>query len=1172
MLKRSLSIILSLLIVFSLFASVPFSAKEVYSADDHDSSEDIGFIGKSDDSTGTVCSGHDYNPNELVATGGNGDVDKDGEINIIDVAYIEDYLNGGSRYSNFTSLDSFLLSADVNGDGVVTHMDRLILGSNIAEFDYRMLISKVNVRAFEDYDNSSGEFRYPVRDFDYSDGRYSWDKQFLSGTNDCEKLFLQVNIDYYGRALYYGTSAEFLGPLELEVHLTAPNGFSFSQNKIESEYTYKFGEERTNHSNTIITKTFPVPIYPVDYANYYGEEIISLGTKVVFYNGVLHDNRYTIGTVQPIRITAYETYDASENQYYYPVDEFENSLGSFSWEKKDIRSTNTNKDLLYNTNYDKLYLKVQLSSAIILPKDNKTHDVEVQMTAPEGFSFSANEMESKRKLTFYRVKYGNKESQEVDLYPVYSDYYRDGSTVDIRTKATAAGVEKNCSSTLGEVYKNKDERYIELRNSFEKSGTLKFHYWVDVDLNGFNNSSEEYNHKLAELSAALSAATYQYGTMESAFRNLGFSNIFLCNYNKSHDQITCNIDQVACAFATKKIIIKDKESGKDLIYSIIAVAIRGTLEYEWYSNFDLGTGTIHRGFYNSYSYVSDRFKEYYDYLKADFEIIMARNKLLITGHSRAGAVADLLATEMNSNPGVFTGLDRASRNVYAKPENIYTYTFAAPNSTFAPIAFRNIFNIVCETDLVPHAPGKYRKSGITLSVGVRGFERDKEAEAQMLNTFKTLFINQDKNVKYVTANSTYSWLYDVFSGLPCDLVNMPVRDVTAFLDELTDDNLLRFLSFSLKTSIFINRVKTLNPGPIPDVKAEIIKLSADLKKATQGKPNNYTMGDWITDTFIFTDEPGQYVTKAPGSIIYSNHSIESYISWLYVMETNYYDSYNGNISGARFLELHCPIDAEVYDENSDLLCRIVNNEVVYENGSICCVIGDKKYFTLGSGSYTVKISGCGDGVMSAELSECGGNETVSRFIDYSNVTVKKGKTLTLNIGAKPENGTASYKLTSDSGAEIKANKDVSESEIRYANVDVYSDYGGIVLNAGKYVIGQRVTLYAVELNSTFEGWYLNGKLVSSEKTHFFVCDKDVCLEARFRYNFNLRGDVDGDGEVTIIDATCIQRKLANIPTAKFIEAAADADRDGELTIIDATVIQRWLAQLPTNDNIGKPIN
>lgn len=67
------------------------------------------------------------------------------------------------------------------------------------------------------------------------------------------------------------------------------------------------------------------------------------------------------------------------------------------------------------------------------------------------------------------------------------------------------------------------------------------------------------------------------------------------------------------------------------------------------------------------------------------------------------------------------------------------------------------------------------------------------------------------------------------------------------------------------------------------------------------------------------------------------------------------------------------------------------------------------------------------------------------------------------------------------------------------------------------------------------------------------------------------GDVDGDEEVTIIDATAIQRHLASLPTAAYIEKAADADGDGSVTILDATAIQRHLAQLPTNENIGKPI-
>lgn len=61
----------------------------------------------------------------------------------------------------------------------------------------------------------------------------------------------------------------------------------------------------------------------------------------------------------------------------------------------------------------------------------------------------------------------------------------------------------------------------------------------------------------------------------------------------------------------------------------------------------------------------------------------------------------------------------------------------------------------------------------------------------------------------------------------------------------------------------------------------------------------------------------------------------------------------------------------------------------------------------------------------------------------------------------------------------------------------------------------------------------------------------------------LRGDADGDGEVTIADATVIQRTLANIPTASFFKKAADVDGDG-LNIMDVTNIQRYLAEF---DNI-----
>lgn len=69
----------------------------------------------------------------------------------------------------------------------------------------------------------------------------------------------------------------------------------------------------------------------------------------------------------------------------------------------------------------------------------------------------------------------------------------------------------------------------------------------------------------------------------------------------------------------------------------------------------------------------------------------------------------------------------------------------------------------------------------------------------------------------------------------------------------------------------------------------------------------------------------------------------------------------------------------------------------------------------------------------------------------------------------------------------------------------------------------------------------------------------------------LLGDADGSGDVTILDATAIQRSLAALANDSFDEKAADTDGIGGVTILDATYIQRWLAAIPVDYAIGEPI-
>ena len=70
----------------------------------------------------------------------------------------------------------------------------------------------------------------------------------------------------------------------------------------------------------------------------------------------------------------------------------------------------------------------------------------------------------------------------------------------------------------------------------------------------------------------------------------------------------------------------------------------------------------------------------------------------------------------------------------------------------------------------------------------------------------------------------------------------------------------------------------------------------------------------------------------------------------------------------------------------------------------------------------------------------------------------------------------------------------------------------------------------------------------------------------------LLGDADSDNSVTILDATRIQRTVAELDVLDDIaKTAADVDSDGELTVLDATRIQRYIAEL-CNLNGSTPYN
>ena len=124
-----------------------------------------------------------------------------------------------------------------------------------------------------------------------------------------------------------------------------------------------------------------------------------------------------------------------------------------------------------------------------------------------------------------------------------------------------------------------------------------------------------------------------------------------------------------------------------------------------------------------------------------------------------------------------------------------------------------------------------------------------------------------------------------------------------------------------------------------------------------------------------------------------------------------------------------------------------------------------------------------------------------------------------------------------------------------ANVNVTVTNGGGMVPAGTYT--DEISGSTFTVTSTT----ITGKIGSTGIA--VIYDHDY-VAGQF-----LLGDADLSGDVTILDATAIQRELAGLPVESFDEKSADADGDGSIMILDATAIQRWLAGLPVDKEIGQ---
>ncbi len=241
-------------------------------------------------------------------------------------------------------------------------------------------------------------------------------------------------------------------------------------------------------------------------------------------------------------------------------------------------------------------------------------------------------------------------------------------------------------------------------------GTMALGY----DFNWFTSPSDVYSHALCRF--ACSMVTLGYDKITScpeAEAETGFpytqtglkTALDAMGFTHQEIQPKAERDEVSYFLACRNITLDGKE------YCLALAAFIGSYKKTWYSNFDpygvdrvanggkgyagdAEKGKIHLGFADARDYMHEKTAAFLRKYAGGKEI-----KILVTGHSRGAAAANLLGAKLLQNGGFGEDLpvDKA---------NLYTYCFATPNFANTKMVdvtharYRQIFSIVNPEDFV----------------------------------------------------------------------------------------------------------------------------------------------------------------------------------------------------------------------------------------------------------------------------------------------------------------------------------------------------------------------------------------------------------------------------------------------------------------------------------------
>ena len=609
----------------------------------------------------------------------------------------------------------------------------------------------------------------------------------------------------------------------------------------------------------------------------------------------------------------------------------------------------------------------------------------------------------------------------------------------------------------------------------------------------FEKSPNKYNHELAQFCADYAMLGYKYDNEEvkNYLNKAGFYSFY------SFNDEDAGRDEVNYFLASRDIVVNGK------VQKLVFMGTIGSYKNQWFSNFDpLGRenekrdncladgGKTHRGFADARDFAYEHLSDYINSLIAN-STKKEDIKILLTGHSRGAATANLLAAKL---------IDEGSSSKLVSQGNVFAYTFATPNVTknnTTAEKYNCIFNIVNPEDFVIKvmlSSWGFSRYGITYTlpsktnIGKKNYNNNilpkvssefakytgkvfdpyKEGEK---HTYK-IISKMSNNVGSAEALYTDKFWYDLNGLIP------RYKDTFTFfkntlLNYLVNENMDEIIRILPECGSFF--LSILSYFAWPDLNASTI--SAGIANGS------------IKQMFKGVDVGGKFKMA---------HQMETYAAYMNTLSESELTEYKAGYKNT----VNCPVDIEVYDKSTgELVGRIVNNVVdetvaAKENSIVMDVEGDSKSFWLPSnGDYDVKLIGNENGKMDYTVATIDSDIGETERVNFFDVDIIKGQSMTGEVIAD-EFTLENYTLEKEKGEVLEpteVQKDIESFEIKTS-----TDGNGYVTDSMTVTSGDYVTVSATPKEGyAFKGWYNGDEPVSSDNEYSFVAKNNITLTAKF---------------------------------------------------------------------------